>query len=153
MPAVIAPEDDENPDDAIQRILNDAKRSDLEERYGARFIRVGTTRLPPEIESDFLDYISEFHRQLETAENISVRAFVEFPVARPIADLAESEVEAELEHLLDHMSRFEVFVHFPDYVRPSEAYRFLVEVLLDAEMMDIRIPGMRNHFDYEEFER
>jgi hypothetical protein len=151
MQSVLAPED-ENPDDPVQRILNDAKRTELEDRYGARFIRVGETRLPPEVEGEWLDYIAEFHRQLEGAENISVRAFVEFPEARALADLPESQVEAELERLLDHLRGFDVFVHFPDYLGPSEAYRFLVEVLLDTEMMDIRISGMRYHFDYEEFE-
>jgi hypothetical protein len=152
MLAVIAPEDDENPDDIVQRILNDAKRSELEQRFGARFMQVSNAKIPPEVFGEWLNHIEEFHRQLETAETITVRAFAEFPEARPIADLPESEIETELEHLLDHLSEFDVLVHFPDYVGASEAYRFLVEVLLDTEMMNIRIPGMRSHFDYEEFE-
>ncbi len=155
MPPALTPpcDPDDNPDDQIERILNDAKRKELEARFGAQFVRVGKGRLPPEIEGEFLDYIAEFHHQLQNAEEVPVRQFIGFPEVRAVADLPESEVESEIERLLDHLNRNEIFVDFPDHVEAPEAYRFLVEELLDAKITDIRIPGMRFHFLYDEFER
>jgi hypothetical protein len=137
--------------DEIQRLLNDAKRSELEKRYGAKFFRPENSRMPPEVEGMFLDHVEEFERQFEVAETIPLRQFVGFPVARAIADLPASAVEDELEALLDRLAEHEVFVDFPDEVEAPEAYKFIVEELLDEEVLDIRIPGMRLHFIYGEF--
>lgn len=144
-------ESHEDSQDEIQRLLNDAKRTELRERYGMVFSGAGKTRLPPEVEGDWLDHIAEFERQLESAAQVSLREFVGFPEARPVKDVPDSEVESELERLLEHLAGHEVFVDFPDHIGDAAAYRFVVERLLDEEIMEIRIPGTRLHFIYEEF--
>jgi hypothetical protein len=134
--------------DAIQRLLNDAKRAELEEQYGMRFSRVGESIIPPEVEGEWLDHITEFERQLECAEDVPLRQFVGYPHAPALLDIPSSEIGVELERLLGHMGRHNVYVDFPNGVEAAEAYRFIVEELLDEEIADIRMPGMRKHFVY-----
>jgi hypothetical protein len=138
--------------DEIQRLLNEAKRTQLQEQYGMVFSHAGKSSLPPEVEGDWLDHIAEFERQLEGAAQISLREFVGFPEVRAVKDVPDSEIESELAHILDHLAGHEVFIDFPDHIGDAAAYRFVVERLLDEEIMDIRMPGTRLHFIYEEFE-
>jgi hypothetical protein len=142
---------DEDSDDQIQRLLNDAKRADLEERYGMHFVRAANSTLPPEVEGEWLDHIAEFERLLESADEIPLRQFVGYPEARALADLPASEVETELTRLLETLYQHDIVIDFPDEVEAAEAYRFIVEELLDEEIADIRMPGTRKHFVYEEF--
>jgi hypothetical protein len=132
--------------DAIQRLLNDAKRTELEERYGMRFSRIGNSEIHPELEAQWLDHIAEFQRCLEGGEQITLREFVGFPEVRPLKEIDASEIEGELERLLDQLAEHEVFVDFPDSIEAALAYRFVAEELLDEEICDIRMPGMRLHF-------
>ncbi len=144
------PEDSES-QDTVQEMLNDVKRTELQERYGMQFHRVGNSKAPPEIEAQWLDHVEEFERQFETAEEIPLRQFVGFPETAPIESLAPDAIEDALETLLEHLAKHEVFVDFPDEVEAPEAYRFITEELLDEHVIDIRIPGMRCRFLYEEF--
>ena len=146
------PDDDrvENTDDAIQRLLNDAKRAELEARHGAKFIRPPHSRIPPAVEGEWLAYIEEFELRMESAREVPLRMLVDLPYACPLADLPESLVEAELVALLERFARHEVFVDFPEEVEAAEAYRFIVEELLDEPVLDLRMPGTRMHFVYGE---
>ncbi|HEX2613436.1 MAG TPA: hypothetical protein VHO02_07570 [Fibrobacteria bacterium] len=138
----------ENSDDAVQRLLNDAKRAEIEERYGAKFFSPKHSRIPPEIEGEWLAHVEEMERRMENAEQVPLRQFVELPFARALADLPAEAVEEELETLLDHFAKREVYVDFPDEVEAPEAYRFIVEELLDEPVLDFRMPGTRMHFVY-----
>jgi hypothetical protein len=52
--------------DSIQRALNEAKKQELREKYGAEFhARDGD--IPPEVEGRWLREIEEFERQFEYA--------------------------------------------------------------------------------------
>jgi hypothetical protein len=147
------PDDDEtdaSPDDAVQRLLNDAKRTEIEERYGAKFFRPKGSRIPPEVEGEWLAHVEEMERRMQAAMPIPLRRLVELPFVRALADLPASAVEEELEALLGHFAKRDVFVDFPDEVEAPEAYRFIVEELLDAPVLDLRMPGTRMHFVYGE---
>lgn len=143
--------DTDDADDTVQRLLNDAKRAELEERYGAKFVRFADARVPPEIEGLILDHIEEFERQVRTAGMTPLRRFAGIGTTRPLADLPSDAVEDELEALLDRLAAHGVFVDFPDHVDAAAAYRFLVEELLDEEVPEIRIPELRLHFAYDGF--
>jgi hypothetical protein len=137
-----------NPEDAVQRLLNDAKRSELEERYGAKFFRSPNSLIPPEVEGEWLAHVEEMERRMEAAEPMPLRQLVELPFARALADLPANAVEEELEALLGHFAQRSVYVDFPDEVEAPEAYRFIVEELLDEPVLDLRMPGTRLHFVY-----
>ncbi len=145
----------DNPDndfqDRIQRIMNEYKREELADKYGANFSEGSNPDLPPEIEAQWLNYVEEFERQYENATQIPLRQFVGFPSIRPLADIPTSEVEAELDRLLDLLAEHSVYVDFLNDVEVEEAYRFISEELLDEEIDDMRIPGMNLNFIYEEF--
>jgi hypothetical protein len=137
--------------DAVQNLLNDEKKAALEKRFGMRFHRDGPRKIPPDVEAQWLDFVEEFEEKFETAEEVPLRQFAGFPEAPPIATLAPDKIEEALEKLLEHLAAHEVFIDFPDEVEAPEAYRFVTEELLDEPVHDIRIPGMRCRFVYEEF--
>jgi hypothetical protein len=141
--------DFESDDDDLQRILNDAKRADLEQRYGARFHRIGAHRIPPDVEAEWLNHIEEFERQLETASTLTLREFARIGPVRPLLDLPAMAVETELRDLLNRLAEQDVFIDCADGTDASDLYRFLTEELLDEPVLDIRIPGMRMRFLFE----
>jgi hypothetical protein len=143
-------DESEDPQDAVQRLLNDAKREELAERYGMSFSRVGDGTLSPEVEGEWLDHIAEFERRLDVAEQVTLRRLVDFPPVRHLADIPPGELEAELGRLLGHLENHDVLVDFPNPVTAAAAYRFITEDLLDEQIDDVRMPGMRMHFIFEE---
>ena len=142
---------DDDFQDRLQRILNEYKREDLAEKYGAHFSLESNSNLPAEVEAQWLEHIDEFERQFENATQIPLREFVGSPSTRPLADIPPSELEAELNHLLDLLAEHGVFVDFLHEVETNEAYRFIIEELLDEEIDNMRIPGLQLHFTYEDF--
>jgi hypothetical protein len=151
MPVIAGPDDPNdpvNPDDEIQRLLNDAKRDEIERHYGARFFHSPRSRIPPELESAWLGHIEEMERRMETAPLIPLREFVGASATPALDDLPESAVESELESLLERFAEYNVFVDFPDDVEAPEAYRFIVEELLDEYVQDLRMPGLLMHIVY-----
>jgi len=143
------PEDDFQ--DRIQRALNESKRQELQEKYGMD-LESYHADLPPEVEEEWLDYIAEFERQFEYAEQIPVREIIGDPPITPLAEIDVEDVEAALDAVLDLLASHGIAVDFLyDDTDEIEAYRFITEELLDEEMDDICIPGMVHHFIYEEF--
>lgn len=145
------PEDRES-HDHVQRMLNARKREELTERYGAVFSPERAPSLPPEVEAEYLNHVEEFERQYENAATTTLRAFVGNPITPPVDDIADGELDAELNQLFGILTRNDVVVHFLQQPDDRETYRFLTEDLLNEEIVDIRIPGMRHCFVYEEFQ-
>jgi hypothetical protein len=137
-------------DDHIQRALNEAKRQELREKYGAEF-HSGDCSLPPDIEGRWLSEIEEFERQFESSEQISIRRFVGNPPITPLGNVPQEELRGKLEHLLEILGSNNIQVSFPEDVSDAEAYRFLTEEILSQEVADIRIEGLTLNFLYEEF--
>ncbi len=144
-----------NPDDdfqdRIQRIMNEYKREEIADKYGAHFSEGSNPDLSPEIEAQWLNYVEEFERQFENATRIPLREYVGSPSTVSLADIPDSEVEAELDRLLDLLAEHSIYVDFLNDIEIEEAYRFISEEILDEEIDDMRIPGMNLHFIYEEF--
>jgi hypothetical protein len=141
---------DDDFQDRIQRILNEKKKEDLRKRYGMQ-LEGQTEDLSPQDESEWLDYITEFERQFENATEITVRERIGNPGIRPLSDISDAELEAELDRLLELLYENNIVVDFINEVDDREVYRFIIEELLDEIMDDIRIPEMYNHFTYEDF--
>lgn len=134
----------------IQKALNEAKKREIEEKYGARFSD-GESKLPPEAEAQWLNYITEFERQFENAKRISIRKRLGSPTFRSLDEIPPQELEAEIDRVLDLLSRIDVAVDCVAEVPDEDFYRFLTTELIDEEIDDITIEGMRHCFIYEEF--
>jgi hypothetical protein len=131
----------------IQESLSQAKRDKLRDKYGMVFEHTDS-RLPPEVENEWLDYILEFERQFEQAKLITVRQRIGDPRIPSLSDLPRDAVGEAVTVLLDLLAAHGVAVDFLGDVDELEAYRYLTEELLDEEMDDIRVEGMTVHFTY-----
>jgi len=139
-------------DDQIQRDLNDAKRRQIEERYGG-FFSPRDSSLPPDIESEWLESIAEFERQFASAEPTTVRHFIGDPTFIPVDDVRPEDLPSEVDRLLEYLEDHSVVIDFLTPVDDEEIYRFITEELLDEEVDNIHIEGMTHNFLYEEFHR
>ncbi len=136
--------------DKIQKALNEAKKKEIEEKYGASFGASDNT-LPPELESQWLSGIEEFEQKFENAKRITVRELVGNPMVKPLSEISEADLHKELEIIINYLSDHHVNIDFLCAVPDAEAYRFITEELLDEETDDIQIEGMSTNFIYEEF--
>ena len=131
----------------IQESLSQAKRDKLRNKYALEF-ECTDSRLSPEIENEWLDYVLEFERQFEQAERITVRERIGDPPIQSLSDLPLYAIGGAVTALLDLLAAHGVAVDFLGDVDELEAYRYLTEELLDEEMDDICIEGMTTHFAY-----
>jgi hypothetical protein len=141
---------DDDFQDRIQRILNEKKKEDLREQYGM-LMEGHNEELSPQAEGEWLDYITEFERQFEHAKQISVRERIGNPAVKPLAQIPESDLAAELDYVLELLGEHNIAIDFIHEQDDHEMYRFITEELLDEMTDDIRISGMVSHFIYEEF--
>jgi hypothetical protein len=137
-------------DDDIQRALNEQKKRELEQRYGARFPE-SHSKLPPDAESDWLDYISEFERQYAANGQITVREFVGNPEVRPLIEIPPEELPDAAEALLQLLLQNNIVIEFDRDVSDAEVYRFITDELFREKMDNIRIDQMMHTFVYDEF--
>ena len=106
---------------------------------------------PPEPYNTWDEYFEDFDRQLEEAPPITVRRRIGNPRIRPADEIPDSEMEEELDKLLELLYTNNIVIDFIHDIEDREAYLFITEELLDETMDDIRIPDMYSHFIYEEF--
>ena len=131
----------------IQAALNESKRDVLRDQYGM-IDEYRSPDMPPEMESQWLDYITEFERQFENAPRITVRARIGDP-ALPIIDaLNGDELVEAVDALLELLGAHYIAIDFLGDVDYETVYRYLTEELLDEEIDDIRIPEMWLNFTY-----
>jgi hypothetical protein len=136
--------------DRIQRILNEKKKEDLRQQYGMSF-EGHSEEMSPQAEGEWLDYITEFEKQFESTKQVSVREKLGNLEVKPLAEIPDSELAAELDQILERLYRNNIVIDFLHEQDDREMYRFITEELLDEMTDDIRIPGMISHFIYEEF--
>jgi hypothetical protein len=134
------------------RTENELKKLKLSAEYGADFKDVAMDQqLPEEIEGQFLDYIQQWEEQYARRERITVFDFVSRPEWRPIADLSEEEILQELSRIEGVFDQNGIQLTMLCEVSASEVYRFVTEELFPEEIDNIRIPGMKHSFIYEDF--
>lgn len=106
---------------------------------------------PPEPYNSWEEYFDDFDRQLEEAPRVTVRERIGNPKIRPADEIPDSEMEEELDKLIELLYANNVVIDFIHDIGDREAYLFIVDELLDETMDDIHIPDMYSHFIYEEF--
>jgi hypothetical protein len=102
-------------------------------------------------ESQWLNHIEEFERQFENAKRISIRELLGSPTFRSVDEIPPEKLEAEVDRVLDLLSRIDVVVDCLADVSDEDLYRFLTTELINEKIDDIKIEGMRHCFIYEEF--
>ena len=93
-PTTSQPNTEEDREERIQRALNEAKKKDLEEKYGMESYQ-GDLEIEPEVEGEFLDYVEEFERQYQSAKRTTVRELVDSPDVKPLAEVPPEELDSE----------------------------------------------------------
>lgn len=134
----------------IQRLLNEAKKRDLQEKYDANF-GGSDSSLSPEAESSWLQYIEDFERLTSQAALVTVRKYIGDPEFSKYDTIPIERRSDEMQAVIVLLNEHQINVDFLAEVPEDEKYRFLTEELMDQEIEDIRIEGMFTNFIYEEF--
>jgi hypothetical protein len=107
--------------------------------------------LPPEVESEWLNYIKAFEEQYENVDQITVAERLGQPEFPAIDELSEDEIPAKLDELMELMYQNGISLDALPEVSDAELYRFITEELFLEEIDDFDIEGMMSCFIYEEF--
>jgi hypothetical protein len=134
----------------VQRDLNQQKRKFLAERYGAKFPE-RQTHIPPEVEGEWLDSITEIESACAMAGEVSVREYLGNPVLKALGEISPGELRAELEQLLDLLMENHIMVTFMGSVSDERAYRFLSMELQEMKIENVRFPSWFAVFMYHPF--
>jgi len=106
---------------------------------------------PPKHYNTWDEYFADFDRQLEAAPQITIRERIGNPKIRSIDEIPGSDLEGELDTLIELLYANNIVIEFIHEIGNREAFIFITEELLNETMDDIRIPDMYSHFIYEEF--
>jgi hypothetical protein len=133
---------------------NEFKKLKLSLEHGAEFLDFKSkTDLPPEIEGQFLDYISNFETAFKNAKPISVYEKIGKPEFKAAATLSDDELVVELERIEAIMRQNNLNLDvLCDYENEGRLiYTFITEELFLSETDDMNVFGMTTNFIYEEF--
>jgi hypothetical protein len=132
---------------------NEFKKLKLSIEHGATFFEKSNKNLPPEIEGQFLDYITNFEKAYQNVKQITVFEKLGQPDFKPEAALTDDEIMIELERIellmQDHGLALDVLANYENEKRLI--YTFITEELFAHEIDDMNVPGMQTCFIYEEF--
>lgn len=129
----------------VQQSLLKAKREQLQDKFGMSLSGFRDD-LPAEAELEWLEYIHQFERQLALGRQTTVRRRLGNPELKPVAALEEGGAAAALDALLDRLGEHNIAVDFMGEWAERDAYRYLVEELMDTEIDDIEIEGLVLNF-------
>lgn len=135
-------------DDRIQRALNDAKKRQLEERFGGVF-GPSDASLPPDVEADWLQNIEELESRIENVPTTTVRKYLGDPEFDPLHAIPEEELPQAIRQVQEFMEERGVVVHSFAPESDEVFYRFLTEELPDEEIDDFHMEGMTQDYIYE----
>jgi len=133
------------------RVENEIKKMKLTLEYGANFSTPSENNLPPEVESQWLDYIQKFEDSIAENNCVKIYDFVGKPVFKLVDEISETEIEFELDRILNLLGQKGIELHTICEVNNRELYRFITEELLFEETNDMMIEGMTQNYIYEEF--
>jgi hypothetical protein len=144
--------DDEMPKLNIEQ-ENEFKKIKLSIEHGVSYFGKSNKNLPPEIEGQFLDYVSSFENAFKNVKQITVYEKLERPVFKSAETVSDLEITSELEKLIELMYQKNMVLDvICDYENEDRLlYTFITQELLTHKVDDINVPGMFTHFIYEEF--
>jgi len=131
------------------RASNELLKLRLEREHGMRYYE--SSGLSPELENKWLRYICDHEELYNQCGRIPVYDFIGRPPFTAIENLESKNISAELERLLSvmrsHGIQLDCMCEYDDKV----IYQFVTTELFGVEMDNIRMPGLVNHFTYEDF--
>ena len=107
--------------------------------------------LPPDAESEWLEYLAHFEKNWEDIKRISIEEKLGCPQFPPVEELSASEIAENLDKVQRKMADAGIFLTVICEVPKAEIYRFITEELFQYEVEDVDIEGLQTHFIYEEF--
>lgn len=128
---------------------NQLKALDLEINHGA--VHFLSDDMPPEITKMFLENVANFEAAHANARMVPVKEFAGIPEQPGYKDVAEEDLEASIQSLLEQLEAAGIVIDRPEHLRPRGYYRFLTEEFLNSEMTDYTAPGMIHGFSYSDF--
>jgi len=131
------------------RASNELLKLKLELEHGMRHYE--SNGLSPDLENKWLKYIYDHEELYSQCGRISVYDYIGRPPFTAIERLERKQVTAELERLLSVMKTNGVQLDCMYEYDDSVIYRFVTTELFGVEMDNIRMPGLVNHFTYEDF--
>jgi hypothetical protein len=133
------------------RMENETMKLKLTLEDGKQLHENSESNLPPGIEKEFLDYIKHFEQKYEDVKRTTIYEFVGQSAYKKVEDIADSELDIEIEKVLQYLKEQTVGVGTIYAVDERAFYRFLTEDLMQEEIDDFRIKGMMHNFIYEDF--
>jgi hypothetical protein len=132
---------------------NDFLTMKLMMEQGAHFGGDGETKLPAELENEFLKNVLAFEKQFEQQKTIKLFDKIGRPQHfKPVSEIPGSEIDKAWVDLHDYLSNLGINL---DVCSPNisnrELYRFTIEELFEQEMDDMDLPGWTNNYIYDEF--
>lgn len=127
---------------------NELLKMKLTSDYGMKDMN---SKLPVEMENEWLNYIYDFERLHKEANEICVYERLGKPEYKKLSDLNNDEVTSELMRFLNLMEENNLILNFLCDYDDRLKYQFITEELFEEIIEDIRIEGMRTNFIYEEF--
>ena len=133
---------------------NDFLKMKLMLEKGAQFGKGETdSELTPQMENEFLNYITEFEKQTENPTYIKVFDKIGRPSHfKPVTQIPDEEMNNAWNKLAAYLQQYNISL---DVCSPNistrELYRFTTEELFEHEMSGMNIPGMMHGFIYDEF--
>jgi hypothetical protein len=137
-----------NSDDEF-KASNELLKLKLELEYGMRSYE--SNGISPELENKWLQYIYNHEQLFRDCGKVTVYDYIGRPSFTAIEDLERKQVTAELERLLSIMKIYGVQLDCMCEYDDSVIYKFVTTELFGVEMDNIRMPGLVNHFTYEDF--
>ncbi|MBK8048563.1 MAG: hypothetical protein IPK16_16460 [Anaerolineales bacterium] len=144
------PAHESSPEDRQLQLENEARRRELETKYGAVFTDVD--EVPAMTEAEWLRNMLLFEEQIMSDDYTTISAVLGHPTTYPVAMLTDAQVDDELEQLFDLFADHRIQLDCLCNVEPRELYRFIVEEFLDEEFIEITAAGdWWTVFIYEEY--
>ncbi|MEC5164429.1 hypothetical protein RCH18_000145 [Flavobacterium sp. PL11] len=132
---------------------NEFKKLKLSIEHGGIFFNKKNPNIPPEIEGQFLDYVSNFENSFKNSIRITVFEKMGKPAFKIPEMLTDAEITIELDTIIQIMQSFDIALDLICNYADEERliYTFIVTELFQQEIEDINIDGMVTHFIYEDF--
>jgi hypothetical protein len=134
----------------MERVQKAKRWQELSKRFGAAPNRQNPY-LCPEDERSFVRQLEQLDYTIAHPTYLTVHAYLGYPIVKPRVEIKPDNLADELDALLEYLHLNYIAVDFLCDVSDEEAYRFIVDELLDENIEDMRGTGMTTHFIYEEF--
>lgn len=144
------PEKFSNDPEEQLRIENELLKLKLKAETGGR-METTQNNIDPALENAFLNNVIEFERQYAQAKPTTVYELMNKPHFPKEDILDDDQIAEALENLRRLMEEHQIEVDFLGDYPARKKYRFIIEELFPYETDNMFMPGMTQHFIYEEF--